>query len=404
MRKEYLKDFPVKDLKPYEKNPRINGKAVEGVVKSIKRNGNIDPVEVDENNVILTGHTRLKAFKKLKIEVADVIRVSGLAEEQKKSYRVEHNKTNETAEWDFDVLGEEFDFDELEDFGFEIGDRGDDVDFDESDDEVPEVKESFVKKGDVWLLGRHRIECGDSTVVADVEDLMGGEKVDSLQTDPPYGVDYSGKNEFLNNLDEGNRIQKDIQNDAIENYREFFASFLSIIPFADYNTIYCWMSNLELHNLRLAFDDCQIKWGDYLVWKKNNHVLGRKDYNSKHEFCVYGWKGKHKFYGDFSTTILEYDKPVKSELHPTMKPVEMIAKLIVDGSPKNGLVYDAFLGSGSTLIACEKTGRKCYGMEIDEHYCQVVIERYINFVQNKGSDVFLLKNGEQINYNEVKSA
>ena len=139
------------------------------------------------------------------------------------------------------------------------------------------------------------------------------------------------------------------------------------------------MSGQQLHNLRLAFDDCNIKWGDYLVWVKNNHVLGRKDYNAKHEFCVYGWKNHHKFYGDFSTTVLEFDKPLKNDLHPTMKPIELLAKLIKDGSQKDEIVYDAFLGSGSTLIAGEQTNRVCYGCEISPQYCDVIIKRWEKF-------------------------
>ena len=139
------------------------------------------------------------------------------------------------------------------------------------------------------------------------------------------------------------------------------------------------MLGQELHNVRLAFDDTQIKCSDYLVWVKNNHVLGRKDYNSKHEFCVYGWKNHHKFYGDFSTTILEFDKPVKSDLHPTMKPIPLFSKLIQDGTLKGMNVYDAFGGSGTSIMACEQLGRNCFSMELESHYADIILSRWEQF-------------------------
>ncbi len=245
-------------------------------------------------------------------------------------------------------------------------------------DEVPPPpKQAISKTGDIFLLNnKHRVMCGDTTKREDVEMLMDGKKADLLLTDPPYGVDYSNKNEFLNKFDKGHRNQNHIKNDSIEDYRKFFFSFLDIVPFNDYNIFYIFMSGKELHNLRLALDDAVCVCVDYLVWLKNNHVLGRKDYNSKHEFIVYGWKGKHKFYGNFSTSILEFNKPLKSELHPTMKPIELLCRLINDGSLKDFIILDSFLGSGSTLIAAEQLSRICYGMEIDPIYIDVILKRY----------------------------
>ena len=269
--------------------------------------------------------------------------------------------------------------------------------------EVPPVPEvPITKKGDVWLLGKHKIMCGDCCIATDVERLFGRETADSIVTDPPYGVDYSGKNEFLNAYDKGKRMQTPIENDAIKDYRKFFAEFLSIAPLGNYNTVYVFMSGKELHSLRLAFDDCKITCGDYLVWVKNNHVLGRKDYNAQHEFIVYGWRGKHKFYGAFSTTVLNYDRPQKSELHPTMKPIELVARLITDGTRKNGLVYDPFGGSGTTLIAAEQTGRKCYMMELMPGYCDVILSQYIS-LKGSSNDVYLLRNGESISWEQVRT-
>jgi len=197
-------------------------------------------------------------------------------------------------------------------------------------------------------------------------------------TDPPYGVDYSAKNEFLNKLDKGNCVQKDIENDNITDYLQFFTDMFESIKTVinDYNTLYVFMSGAELHNLRIALEKTEGKWSDYLVWVKNNHVLGRKDYNAKLEFCMYGWFNHHKFYGEFNTNVLEFDKPLKNDLHPTMKPIPLLAKLIQDGTKENMNVLDLFGGSGSTLIACEQTQRNCYMMELDPEYCQVIINRW----------------------------
>jgi DNA modification methylase len=283
----------------------------------------------------------------------------------------------DTGEFDLELTG--FGMDEIEELIAQLH-----VPEEIVEDEVPEPpEEPITKPGDLWILGRHRLLCGDATVAADVERLMDGKRADSLTTDPPYGVDYSGKNEFLNKFDKGNRIQKPITNDATTDYRKFFSDFMGLAPLAEYNTVYIFMSNKELHSLRLALDDCGYSWGDYLVWVKNNHVLGRKDYNAKHEFIVYGWKGKHKFYGGFSTTVLEFDRPLRSDLHPTMKPIPLLAKLINDGLPAKGRVYDPFGGSGSTLIACEQLNRTCYMMELDPKYCDVIVQRWEDLTGQK---------------------
>jgi len=272
---------------------------------------------------------------------------------------------------------------------------------------------TVVQPGDLIEMGKHRLLCGDSRDPDNLARLMGKRKIDMVMIDPPYGVDYSGKNEYLNKFDKGNRIQKDIRNDRDpgeeRDYRAWFAGyFLAIRPYlASNNTVYTFMAGQELHNLRFAFEDAGYKWGDYLVWVKNNHVLGRKDYNARHEFIMYGWHGRHKFYGGFQTTVLEYDKPQRSDLHPTMKPVELCADLILHGTKRGGVLFDGdagsgaarfdaelskedealivqdgFMGSGTTLIACQKTGRACYGAELDPHYCDVAVARWLAFTGN----------------------
>lgn len=253
------------------------------------------------------------------------------------------------------------------------------------DDDVPEVEEAICKFGDIWKLGKHRLLCGDATNTDEVEKLMDGQKADMMFIDPPYGVDYNSKNEFLNKWDKGNSNQTPIENDAIEDYDSFFGGVLSIIKnnLSDYNSIYVTISGQKLSQLLNQFKINNIKMSQILIWVKNNHVLGRQDYSNKHELIIYGWNGRHKYYGEFCTTIWEIDRPLKSELHPTMKPVELIIKAINNSSKKDMIVYDCFLGSGSTLIACEKTNRKCYGMEIDPHYCDVVIKRWEEYTGNK---------------------
>lgn len=391
-----IKAVKIADLKPNPKNPRaISEDALAGLNVSIEKFGLVEPIVVNETSGhIVGGHQRLEVLKKQGVTQTYVVVVQ-LPDKEEMELNVALNNKEIQGDWTEDIVEilESFKIDFPEDFeALKFDALLDDIDFnvsekeEEEEDSVPDVVvgSTFTCRGDLWELGRHKLFCGDSTMIGDVEKLMGGENVDCLMTDPPYGVDYSGKNEFLNKMDHGTRIQTLISNDAITNYREWFASFLSIIPFADYNTFYIWMSGQELHNLRLAIGDCGYKWSDYLIWVKHHLVLGRKDYNAKHGFCVYGWKKHHKFYGESnSVTTLEYDKSHVSDLHPTMKPVDMIEKLIKDGSFKGSIVMDCFGGSGSTLIACEQTGRKARLMEIDEHYCDVIIQRYVNLVGNK---------------------
>jgi len=205
--------------------------------------------------------------------------------------------------------------------------------------------------------------------VARAFDLVGA-TADQILTDPPYGVSYGGKT--------GRRIAND---QGEQDYRTFFARFLKLAPVSKRNTAFVFMSGQELHNLRLALDDAGFTWGDYLIWAKQRFVLGRKDYNAGHEFVVYAWKGSHKFYGPVgkASTVLSFDRPVASADHPTMKPTELLTRLIRDGSAPGAVVYDPFLGSGSTLIACEMSGRRCVGIELEARYCASTVRRWERF-------------------------
>ena len=257
-------------------------------------------------------------------------------------------------------------------------------------DDVPPVEQSpWVQEGDLFQLGEHRLLCGDATSPDSIEVLMGGNTIDVIFTDPPYNVDYSSKNELLNlydNLyDKGNHIQAPIQGDRISaiGYQNFCESYyLATEPFlSDTNSIYI-CGNYE--SLIPYYKLGSMKISNMLVWVKNTLVIGRMDYQNRHEFILYGWSGKHRWYSDRKqSTVWEIPKPHKSELHPTMKPVELVEKAIANSSEPGNIIYDSFSGSGTTIIASERLGRRCYAMEIDPRYVQVVIERWEAFTQRK---------------------
>lgn len=390
---------PIKELKTHERNPRkISGDALKKLEQNLDHYGMAADPTINLDGTIIGGHQRVKALKNMKVKEVVVKVPSRLLDPAEvKKLNVILNRT--AGEFDTDILGSDFEMAELVELGFQpeelkfLDGQTKEIEEDEGAEELPPEPQS--KLGHLYELGKHRLICGSSADALDVDKVMKQDKVNVVVTDPPYGVDYNSKNEMLNKYGKGNANQKHIENDSIKDYRKFFTEFLSLIPLADYNCIYSFMLGSELHNLRLAFDDCNIKWADYLIWVKNNHVLGRKDYNCKHEFIIYGWKGKHKFFAkEHRVTILKYDKPTKNDLHPTMKPIKLLAQLITDGSNENGIVYDAFGGSGSTLIAAEQTNRRCYMIEIDPGYCDVIVKRWIKQRQADGKDYAVLRNGE----------
>ncbi len=276
------------------------------------------------------------------------------------------------------------------------------------DDKIPELPEQiFIKTGDLIELGQHRLLCGDSTKTEDVKKLMGKNKADMIFTDPPYGVSYADKNKFLNSQDGANRSEKDIENDHMttEETGELWSkTFQAWAPFhADYSSFYICAPQGELSAVLIdSLNQNSHSFRHQLIWVKNNHVLGRSDYNYKHEPILYGWQHKHKFYGkgEQKFSVWEVDKPLKNDLHPTMKPVELMENAILNSSEKAMIVVDYFLGSGSTLIAAEKTGRRCLGMEIDPEYCQVIIQRWSDFT---GQDKIKI-NGKKLNWSEFSGA
>lgn len=272
-------------------------------------------------------------------------------------------------------------------------------------DKLPdEPARVVIKKGDLIELGDHCLLCGDSTDKKQVELLMNGEKLDMVFTDPPYGVSYAAKNEFLNKKDKGNRIQVEIKNDhmTLEETGELWKKcFQAWAPYHKQYSSYYIFSASQAGLLYLMFKTMSENKHPYrheILWVKNNHVLGRADYNYKHEPLLYGWQHKHKFYGygDQKFSVWNYDKPVKNDLHPTMKPVELIVNAILNSTERNMSVGDYFAGSGPTLIACEKTNRKCYGMELDEKYCQVIIQRWCDYAEKTEIKI----NGDMVNWND----
>lgn len=370
----------------YDKNPRKNDGAVDAVAESIKQCGYCAPIVIDEDNVILAGHTRLKALKKLKYKECECVRKTGMTEEQKRKYRLLDNKTNELAEWDIDLLKGELDgLDFLDfDFGFDIADESATGDLEDDAPEVDNQAEPITKLGDIWQLGRHRLMCGDSTNAENIARLMGGAQADLLLTDPPYNVAYEGKTKDALKIKNDN-----LSSDAFFEFLvdAFSAGASAIKEGASY---YVWFASREHCNFENALVKSGLEVRQELIWKKNSMVLGRQDYQWKHEPCLYGWKegASHNWYNDrCQTTILEFDRPVKNKDHPTMKPVALFAYQIQNSTKKGDIVLDLFGGSGTTIIACEQTGRSGFCMELDPKYCDVIIKRFENLTGMKAKKI-----------------
>lgn len=392
MEKKYI-EIDIADLVPYDKNPRRNDMAVDDVAESMEQVGYITPIVIDENRQILAGETRCKALKKRRVKRDKVLQVFGLTEEQKKKYRLLDNKVGEIAEWDPELLAgelEEVDFGDF-DFGFdelmaelmaELTDSSEDdaplstAVEDDADIVLPE--EPKAKRGDIYQLGRHRLMCGDSTDPADVARLMGGVQADLLLTDPPYNVNYEGGT--------GLTIQNDNMEDAA--FRKFLRDAFQCADSAmkPGAAFYIWHADSEGYNFRGACHDIGWQVRQCLIWNKNALVLGRQDYQWKHEPCLYGWKGgaSHTWLSDRTqTTVLDFDKPTRSEIHPTMKPIGLFDYQIRNSCPVGGAVLDLFNGSGTTIMACEQNGRSAYTMELDPRYVDAAIARWEEFTGNK---------------------
>jgi len=379
-------------LQEYENNPRNNEEAIQAVANSIKEFGFKVPIVITSDNIIIAGHTRLKASVSLGLEEVPCIIADDLNEAQIKAFRLADNKTAELASWDLSKLEEELadiDMDMLQ-FGFEemeelLPDNAADDDFD-IDEEIPEIP--FSETGDIYELGPHRLMCGDSTDASHVQKLLAGNKVDMLFTDPPYNVDYEG-------------TAGKIKNDKMEDntfYLFLYNAFQNMFEHTKPGgAIYVCHADTEGLNFRNAFKNSGYKLAECLIWVKNALVLGRQDYHWRHEPILYGWKegAAHYFVDDRSQdTIWEYNKPRKNEEHPTMKPLELVGKAISNSSRRHESVLDLFGGSGSTMIAADQLDRKSYLMELDEKFIDVIVKRFIKH-KTTNDNCYLIRNGKR---------
>ena len=399
-----IKELSISQLHEYDNNPRNNDRAVDAVAESIREFGFKVPIVIDGDNVIVCGHTRVKAAQKLGMETVPCIIADDLTPEQIKAFRLADNKTGELAGWEIEKLGKELseiDMD-MSVFGFDA------VEFEEfsevCEDEIPDVDEEgdpITKLGDIWQLGRHRLMCGDSTSVESVAVLMDGALADMILTDPPYNVAYEG----------GTKDKLAIMNDNMDD--ESFRAFLQDAFCAGDSALkkggafYIWHADSEGFNFRYACKAVGWEVRQCLIWNKNALVLGKQDYQWKHEPCLYGWKSgaSHYFVKNRkittvlndgvdidvmtsdelreltreiteSSSVINENKPTRNGEHPTMKPVGLLSRQIRNSSRIGEKVLDLFGGSGSTLVACEQLDRVCYMMELDPKYCDVVVKRW----------------------------
>lgn len=387
-----IEEIKVDDLIPYATNSRTHSpEQVAQIAASIMEFGWTNPVLIDARGTIVAGHGRVMAARKLGIETVPCIRLGHLTPAQVRAYVIADNKLGMNAGWDEAMLKAELDI--LKEEGFDLGLTG----FSEEElsallnvetvaentdpDEVPEPPvEPITKQGDLWVLGNHRLLCGDSTSIDLVTRLMREDKANLLLTDPPYNVAYEGKTEAA----------LTIQNDSMDN--DSFAQFLRDV-YSTADTVmkegavfYIWHADSEGLNFRKAAFEVGWKVRQCLIWNKNSLVLGRQDYHWKHEPCLYGWKdGAAHYWGSdrTQTTVLDFNRPSRNGEHPTMKPVELFEYQIKNSSKPNDVVLDLFGGSGTTAIACEKTGRKARLMELDPKYCDVIVKRWEDFTGKK---------------------
>lgn len=387
-----VQSMKISEVKPYPNNPRNNDDGVEAVANSIKEFGWQQPIVVDKDNVIIVGHTRYKAAKKLGMDKVPVVVASNLSDEQVQAYRLADNKTGELTDWDMglldDELGDIADID-MSDFGFDLDLDDDEVEVqeDDFDDEIPEEPKS--KLGQIYQLGRHRLMCGDSTNPKMVKKLVGGVQCDLLLTDPPYNVDYSSK-DYGRDKSSKTRKNNQIANDKMapdEFYKFLFSVFTNAKDnLKDGASFYIWFSDLATVEFNNAANEAGLLVKETLIWEKNNIVLGRQDYQHKHEPCLYGWVkgGSHSWYSDRKqTTVMHFDKPQRADLHPTMKPVALFDYQIKNSTKSGDVVLDLFGGSGTTIMACEQDGRNACVMEYDPKYVDVIIKRWEDFTGKK---------------------
>lgn len=406
-----VKMIDPKSIIPYENNPRKNDNAVKPLMESIQQFGFNVPITVDKNMVVVTGHTRLRAALKLKMNEVPIIVLDGLDDEKIKAFRLADNKLSEIADWDIQKLIEELQGIEIDMtiFGFKKEKSVDDVDGDDYDFTLAPKPKS--KLGDIYQLGRHRLICGDARIKSDIDSLMNGKTIDCIITDPPYNVDYKG-----GGANKRSGIQNDNMND--EAFLEFLTdSFGNMAAhLKPGGSFYVWYGDSNDIEFRMALKRAGLEIKQTINWVKNAFTLGRQDYQWQHEPCIYGWKpgAAHyfiddrtwsttftddfniskmnakevkeiltKIYEEVQTSVLRYDKPTKSAEHPTMKPVKLIARLMQNSSNPDESILDPFGGSGTTLIVAEQMNRTCFMSELDPKYVDVIINRWEEMTKQK---------------------
>lgn len=382
-----IQKIKIDKLIPATYNPRKNLKPSDAeyvkIKNSIEKFGFVSPLVINKDMTVIGGHQRLKVLKEMGIVEVECIIVD-LDKTNEKALNIALNKIQ--GDWDeekleallqelkledFDTNLTGFDFDEVDEILKDVnGSKEDDFDVDSA---YEEIEEPITKPGDVWILGKHRLMCGDSAQKEDVMHLMNNQDADMLLTDPPYNVDYVGK------TSEALKIKNDNMSDNqfYEFLKKVFKNMYSVTK--EGASIYVFHADTEGLNFRKAFKDAGYKLAECLIWKKDCFVMGRQDYQWQHEPILYGWKegAAHHFINDRTqSTILEFDRPRQSSLHPTMKPIDLVARLLKNSSKENDKILDLFGGSGSTIIAAEQLNRNCYTMELDPKYCDVIVKRW----------------------------
>lgn len=400
---------PTDKLIPYVNNARTHSKEqITKLRSSLREFGFINPVIIDRDFNVIAGHGRIEAAKAEGITEVPCVYVDHLTEAQKKAYILADNRMALDAGWDEELLAVELS--ELQDLGYDLAMTGfdekelvdlfsDKTDSDAKDDDFDLTaaleKASFVQRGDVWTVGRHRLMCGDATSADDVNTLMGSVKANLILTDPPYGVSFKSASGLT------------IQNDSMKN-EEFYTFLLSAFQcMADHlekgGAAYVFHADTEGLNFRRAFIDAGFHLAGCCIWVKDSLVLGRSDYQWQHEPVLYGFmqNGKHNWYSDRKqTTIWNFDKPKRNANHPTSKPLDLLGYPIGNSTQENAVVIDTFGGSGSTLMACEQMNRICYMMELDEKYASVILRRYVEDTGD-AAGVFVTRDGQQIPYADL---
>lgn len=419
------KTTKIGDIKSNPNNPRIiKDEKFEQLVQSIKdfpKMLELRPIVVNDDMIVLGGNMRLKACKAAGLKEVPVIKASDLTEDEQKQFIIKDNVG--FGEWDWTMLKSEWDEEELKNWGLDIPEfKTEEILVQEDDYEMPEEVYTDIVVGDLFEIGDHKLLCGSSTETDSWKKIMGKELIDMVLTDPPYNVAYVGKTKDAMTI----MNDKMDTNDFYQFLYDFYTATNSYVR--EGRGWYVWFSDFEGINFRKAFVDAGILLKQTLIWVKNSFVMGRQDYQTKHEACLYGWKpgSAHYFINDRTkttviedkidykklnkkqlidmveemtsdktpSTILRADKPIKNDIHPTMKPIKLLGPLIQNSSIEGEIVADAFLGSGSTMVASHQLKRRCYGIELDPKYCQVILERMIKL----DPTLTIKRNGEEYNF------